>query len=85
MHLHANIKILYNFFLTLSTREKENMGLSEYDLYKEFLKTDKDCFHFSNEKCLVEFLKEEKSDEKVYLFLGAGDLPDVLNKISFLT
>ena len=97
-HTYSRTKLLFKEFIkslenadeiilykTYSAREKENMGLSEYDLYKEFLKTDKDCFHFSNEKCLVEFLKEEKSDEKVYLFLGAGDLPDVLNKILFLT
>lgn len=97
-HTYSRTKLLFKEFIkslsnadeiilykTYSAREEECMGLSEYDLYKEFLKINKDCFHFSNINCLLEFLKEENSNEKIYLFLGAGDLPDKLNKISFLT
>jgi UDP-N-acetylmuramate-alanine ligase len=72
------------FFKTYSAREKETEGMSAKEFVKYFQKINKNAKYFDNFQDLQAFLC--KLDRKsVLLFLGAGDLPAILNKNNFIS
>ncbi len=73
------------FFKTYSAREKPSEGLSSQDLCEEVFKFNKNARYFDCFEDLSAFLESLKGQNPVLLFLGAGDLPDILHKKQFIT
>lgn len=68
------------FFKTYSARENECDGLSAKEFTKILQKENKFAEYFETVDDLKDFLAVFDKRKIVVLFLGAGDLPDLLNK-----
>lgn len=73
------------FFKTYSAREKESDGISASKLTEILQKNNKNARYFDDFSSLFDFLIKFKDKNPVLLFLGAGDLPNVLHKNKFVT
>ena len=72
------------FFKTYSAREKPEEGISAYEFSEILKKYNKNAFYFENYDDFFSFLKNIDKKETVLLFIGAGDLPEILNKNKFI-
>lgn len=72
------------FFKTYSARESPKDGISAEEFTKILQKTNKNAKYFENFEDLRDFLLNFSKTETALLFLGAGDLPDILHKNSFI-
>ena len=73
------------FFKTYSAREKEKDGMSARDLAAILKKQNKNVEYFDNFLQLKSYLLSSLKREDVLLFIGAGDLPNILHKNRFVT
>lgn len=73
------------FYKTYSAREKEEDGISAQKFTDILQKYNKNARYFDDFSSLNEFLQEIKAENPVLLFLGAGDLPNILHKNNFIT
>lgn len=73
------------FFKTYSAREKPSEGLSSKQLCDEVFKENNKAKYFEEFEDLQNFLERVKEQKPVLLFLGAGDLPNILHKKQFIT
>lgn len=72
------------FFKTYSARENKSDGVSAFELCKLLRIRGINAKYFANFKSLKDFLI--KFDKKsVLVFIGAGDLPNILNKNDFIS
>ena len=72
------------FFKTYSAREKPEDGLSGQQLAEIIQRSNNNARYFDDYESLKEFLTSLSKEETVLLFLGAGDLPNILHKNNFL-
>ena len=72
------------FFKTYSAREKPEDGVDAEKLSKIIKKNNKNAQYFENFASLFDFLQKLNRKNIVLLFLGAGDLPNILHKNNFL-
>ncbi len=72
------------FFKTYSAREQPCEGLSGSQLCQIVEKTNQNARYFDDFEGLFQFLQGFSKEETALLFLGAGDLPDILHKNSFI-
>ncbi len=72
------------FFRTYSARENESDGMSAKTFAELLKRQNKNARYFDNYVALKNFLLEIDRD-CVLLFLGAGDLPNILHKKKFIT
>lgn len=73
----SNIDII--IYKEYSAREKEDEGISAYELYKEVVKVNSNCQYADNLKDLEVLIKGRICDKVV--FLGAGDIDLVAKKL----
>lgn len=73
------------FFKTYSARENIDDGISAKEFTKILQKTNKNAKYFENFNELFAFLQKFSSKDNVLLFVGAGDLPDILHKNNFIS
>ncbi|MGN1200738.1 MAG: UDP-N-acetylmuramate--L-alanine ligase [Candidatus Caccovivens sp.] len=73
------------FYQTYSAREKEDEGVSAQQFTKILQKKNKNALYFDDFSSLYGFLQTIKDQNPVLLFLGAGDLPNILHKNNFIT
>ncbi len=71
-------------FKTYSAREKESEGLSATQLAEILQKRNKNAKYFENFASLKGFLENFSSSNTILLFLGAGDLPQILKAEGFV-
>lgn len=72
------------FFKTYSAREKPEEGLSALQLTQIIEKHNKMAEYFETFEDLENHLNKFSKSDTVLLFLGAGDLPNILHKKNFL-
>lgn len=73
------------FFKTYAAREKESDGMSAKEFAMLLQKENKFAEYFDDVDELKDFLAIFNKKKIVVLFLGAGDLPDLLNKNKFVS
>ena len=74
------------FYKTYSAREKETDGFNSYYLMKKCKKNGTNSFYFHSICEMILFLKKFfRGENFVLLFIGAGDLPELLKKVKFLS
>ena len=74
------------FYRTYSAREKESDGMSAKEFAKILRKTNKNTLYFDSFSPLNDFLQQIKDKANCgLLFVGAGDLPQILNQNGFLS
>ncbi len=73
------------FFKTYSAREKESDGISAKEFVKILQNKNKFTEYFANVDDLTDFFDVFNKKKVVVLFLGAGDLPDILHKNKFVS
>ena len=73
------------FFKTYSAREKESEGISAKEFTKILQTKNKFAQYFENIDDLTDFFDVFNKKKVVLLFLGAGDLPDILHKNKFIS
>lgn len=96
-HTYSRTKILFDefvevfsdiettiFYKTYSAREKRKEGFGANKLALRLKKNGKDSYYFSSISSLIRFLRKFDNDT-VLIFIGAGDLPSILNKCNFLS
>ena len=98
-HTYSRTKFLFNeffevfknvenpiFYKTYSAREKECDGMSAREFAKVLKKSNKHALYFDGFSSLNDFLQQIKDKKNcVLLFVGAGDLPQILNQNNFLS
>ncbi len=72
-------------FKTYSAREHPKDGMSAKQLFQKLKKNEQNVQYFENFETLKDFLMTFDSKGTVLLFLGAGDLPEILNKNCFIS
>ena len=72
------------FFKTYSAREKPEEGFSAKQFVRMLKKYNKNAIYFEKYEDLINFLIKFNKKETVLLFIGAGDLPEILNKNKFI-
>ena len=73
------------FFKTYSARETESEGIGANKFTEILKKTNKNAKYFDNFEELFKFLINWRNKDVVLLFIGAGDLPQILHKNSFIS
>lgn len=74
------------FFKTYSAREKETDGMSAREFAEILRKTNKNTRYFEDFSSLNNFLQQIRDKQDcVLLFVGAGDLPQILNQNGFVS
>ena len=73
------------FFKTYPAREKIEDGICAEKLCEIIKKHNKNAKYFENFENLNVFLQNFDKKETVLLFMGAGDLPEVLHKNKFIS
>ena len=74
------------FFKTYSAREKETDGMSAREFAEILRKTNKNTCYFEDFSSLNNFLQQIRDKQDcVLLFVGAGDLPQILNQNGFVS
>ena len=97
-HTYSRTKELLNQFLkvfesvsnlvifkTFSAREKESDGITGKAFVDILQNKNKNVKYFDNFSSLKEFLLNFSKKDTVLVFLGAGDLPQILTKEKFIT
>ncbi len=72
------------FYKTYSARESESDGLTALQFTEKLQKINKNAKYFDNFCDLKSFLLNFPKKDTALLFLGAGDLPEILHKNSFV-
>lgn len=72
------------FYRTYSAREQPCDGISADEFVKKLKKYNKNAIFFEKYCDLFAFLQKFNNKDSVLLFLGAGDLPDILHKNRFI-
>lgn len=73
------------FFKTYPAREKPCEGTTSRQLMLAVKEKNKNVKYFQKIECLCKFLIQKENKNTILLFVGAGDLPAMLNKIKFIS
>ena len=73
------------FYKTYSAREKVEDGISAEEFSKILKKHNKNAIYFKNFGDLKQYLLNFKNKDIVLMFVGAGDLPQILHKNKFIS
>ena len=74
------------FFKTYSAREREENGMSAKEFSEILRKTNRNALYFEDFSSLIEFLNQIQDKKScVLLFVGAGDLPQILHQNGFVS
>ena len=73
------------FYKTYPARENESDGMSAKTFAEIIKKHNKNTQYFDNFTSLKDFLTENFSKDTVLLFVGGGDLPNILHKNHFIS
>ena len=73
------------FFKTYSARESEKDGMTAEQFTETVKKVNKNAKYFENFDTLFDFLLTKQNEKVALLFVGAGDLPAILNKKHFIS
>ena len=97
-HTFSRTKFLYNefisvfkdveyplFYKTYSARECQSDGMSSAEFCENLNKINQNSRYFDDYSSLFNYLLTLKDLNPVLLFLGAGNLPDLLHKKHFTT
>jgi len=97
-HTYSRTKMLQNEFLqvfkdeylpilykTYAARERPEEGVGAKEFGKKLKKINKNAKYFENFELLRAFLQKYDKNKTVLLFVGAGDLPEVLHKNNFIS
>ena len=72
------------FFKTYSAREKPEEGISAQEFVEILKKYNKNALFFENFENLRDYFSNFNKKDTVLIFIGAGDLPEILNKNKFI-